>query len=52
MGLKAFLEQIERGWDGSRKRSRKKYKNFRNRWLRRTTKEEIPNTKYRNGWEY
>ena len=31
--------------------SRKKYKNQRNRKIRRVNKEEVPNIKYK-GWEY
>lgn len=47
MALK--LEQIEHR-DG-RSHSRKKYKNQRNRKIRRVKKDEIPNIKY-FGWEY
>lgn len=52
MSLKKSLEQIERNFDGKRKHSRKKAKIMRNKWLRKTKKEEIPNTKLRIGWEY
>lgn len=49
-------EQIEtgmrrRGRNGESKSSGKYYKLQRNRLIRRTNQEEIPNIKY-NGWEY
>ena len=50
MSLKRMLEQIEHLFGKSH--SRKKMKTARNRWLRRTKKTDIPNTKLRKGWEY
>lgn len=57
MSLQKGLEQLEphfrkRNRQGESKHSGKWWKKLRNRWLRRTKKNEIPNTKIRKGWEY
>jgi len=54
MSLQKGLEQVEHLERrlGGKSHSRKWFKKFRNKWLRRTPKEEIPNTKMRKGWEY
>ena len=52
MSLKRTLEAIERHLDGGKSHSRKWMKKMRNKWLRRTKIDEIPNTKLRKGWEY
>lgn len=53
MSLQKGLEQIERHPNGKREKrhSHKLWKNFRNRWLRRS-KLEVPLTKKRCGWEF
>lgn len=54
MSLQKGLEQIEhleRTFKG-KSHSRKWMKKFRNRWLRRINKKQIPNTKIRKGYEY
>ena len=38
--------------EGKSKNSSKTWKKFRNRWLRRINKEEVPNTKLRKGYEF
>lgn len=59
MSLQKGLEKLEpwfrkKNHEGKSKtsESNKKHKKFRNRWLRRTDKEEIPNTKLRKGYEF
>lgn len=57
MSLQKGLEQLEpwfrkKNHEGKSKKSSKWYKKFRNKWLRRTKKDEIPNTKMRKGYEY
>ena len=51
MSLLKGLEQIEH-LHGRKSHSRKVWKKFRNRWLRKFNKTEIPPTKLRKGWEY
>ena len=56
MSLQKGLETIEpwlkKDRSGKSKKSSKLYKKFRNKWLRKTKIDEIPNTKIRYGYEY
>ena len=54
MSLKGNLEQVEHTEPTTSKDSKRRnwMKKVRNRWLRRTNKKLIPNTKLRKGWEY
>lgn len=57
MSLKKGLEQLEtdfrkKNHKGKSKKSSKKWKKQRNKWLRRTKTEEIPNVKLRKGYEF
>ena len=52
MSLQKGLEQIEHHFHKWGRNSKKWTKKMRNKWLRRTKKLEIPNTKIRKGYEY
>lgn len=55
MSFRGNLEQIEhwfRPTTSKDSKRRKWMKKVRNKWLRRTNKTQIPDTKLRKGWEY
>lgn len=57
MSLQKGLEKTESAFrkkdkEGKSKNSSKWWKKLRNKWLRRTKIEEIPNTKIRKGYEF